>query len=96
LRGSLGGNSNQTGLRENLSKATCARRSHIFPVSSRSGTEPLVGARGSGRQLTALRSNLTSIWTVRDGRVVKIEWFFDHAQALEAVGLSEQDAHADS
>jgi len=36
-----------------------------------------------------LRSSLTSILTIQDGRIVKIEWFFDHAQALEAVGLSE-------
>jgi ketosteroid isomerase-like protein len=37
-----------------------------------------------------VRSSLTSILTIRDGRIVKIEWFFDHAAALEAVGLSEQ------
>ena len=39
---------------------------------------------------------LTSITTVRKGRVVFIEFFWDHAEALEALGLSEQDAHADS
>jgi ketosteroid isomerase-like protein len=53
------------------------------------------GGRGRASGID-LRSSLTSISTVRDGRIVKIEWFFDHAQALEAVGLSEQDAHADS
>jgi ketosteroid isomerase-like protein len=38
----------------------------------------------------------TSVWTVRQGRIFGIELFRDHADALEAVGLSEQDAHADS
>jgi ketosteroid isomerase-like protein len=32
---------------------------------------------------------LTSIYTVRRGKVVMIEFFWDHAEALEAVGLSE-------
>jgi ketosteroid isomerase-like protein len=36
-----------------------------------------------------LRADLTTIFTVRDGRIVQIEYFFDHAQALEAAGLSE-------
>jgi uncharacterized protein len=38
----------------------------------------------------------TGVYTVRRGRVVHLEFFWDHAEALEAVGLSEQDAHADS
>jgi hypothetical protein len=36
----------------------------------------------------------TPVFTVRDGRVFHIEFFWDHAEALEAVGLSEQDAHS--
>jgi hypothetical protein len=39
---------------------------------------------------------LTGVHTVRRGRVVLLEYFWNHAEALEAVGLSEQDAHADS
>ena len=39
---------------------------------------------------------LTVVWTTRKGRISVIEYFWDHAEALEAVGLSEQDAHADS
>ena len=35
-------------------------------------------------------------YTFRDGLIVYQEFFRDHAEALEAVGLSEQDAHADS
>jgi ketosteroid isomerase-like protein len=36
-----------------------------------------------------LRASLSSIITVRDGQFTKIEFFFDHGQALEAAGLSE-------
>jgi ketosteroid isomerase-like protein len=38
----------------------------------------------------------TNMCTVRKGKVIAIEYFWDHAEALKAVGLSEQDAHADS
>jgi ketosteroid isomerase-like protein len=35
----------------------------------------------------------TRVFTFREGKIVSIR---DHAEAIEAVGLSEQDAHADS
>jgi hypothetical protein len=38
----------------------------------------------------------TCVFTVRKGKIVYQEYFWNHAEALEAVGLSEQDAHADS
>ena len=38
---------------------------------------------------------VTQVITVRKGRVFLLEHFWNHAEALEAVGLSEQDAHAD-
>ena len=38
----------------------------------------------------------TVIYMLRKGMIVYQEHFWDHAEALEAVGLSEQDAHADS
>jgi ketosteroid isomerase-like protein len=37
-----------------------------------------------------------AVWTVRDGKVVSVNLFRNAEEALEAVGLSEQDAHADS
>ena len=46
------------------------------------------GGRGRASGID-VHSNLTAIHTVRDGRIVKIEWFFDHARALKAVGLQE-------
>ena len=36
-----------------------------------------------------LNLEVTGIWTVRDGKICGIEFFQDHAEALEAVGLSE-------
>jgi ketosteroid isomerase-like protein len=39
---------------------------------------------------------IAQVCTVRDGQVIKIVGFDNRAQALEAAGLSEQDAHADS
>ena len=36
------------------------------------------------------------VWMLREGKVVRVVWFLSRAEALEAVGLSEQDAHADS
>jgi ketosteroid isomerase-like protein len=30
-----------------------------------------------------------SMWTIRDGKAVRFEWFHEPAHALEAVGLSE-------
>jgi ketosteroid isomerase-like protein len=36
------------------------------------------------------------VWTLRGGRAVRMEVFRTRNEALDAVGLSEQDAHADS
>ena len=51
--------------------------------------------RGVGRGPEA-RMEWTTIFTVRKGKIVGQEFFWDHSEALEAVGLSEQDARADS
>jgi ketosteroid isomerase-like protein len=39
---------------------------------------------------------LTALFTLRKGKVINQEFFWDHSEALETLGLSEQDAHADS
>ena len=36
------------------------------------------------------------IYTVRNGRIVEARGYMSRAEALEAAGLTEQDAHADS
>ena len=50
---------------------------------------------GAGRGPDA-NMGMTVVQTVRDGRIFYVEYFWDHAKALEALGLSEQDALADS
>src|SRR4051794_27415525 len=42
------------------------------------------------------RMEMTGVFTVRKGKILGVEFFWDHADTLEAMGLSEQDAHADS
>ena len=50
---------------------------------------------GAGRG-PAANMGMTIVQTVRDGRILYVEYFWDHAKALEALGLSDQDAHAES
>jgi ketosteroid isomerase-like protein len=53
--------------------------------------------RGRGKDTDALvEQPLLLLYLLRDGKVIEVRTFFDTAQALEAAGLSEQDAHADS
>ena len=40
--------------------------------------------------------HLAIVFTIRDGKIARAEEYFDRNEALEAAGLSEQDAHADS
>jgi ketosteroid isomerase-like protein len=57
----------------------------------------LAWQRGKGRHSgLVMEMEWAQICTVRRGKVVRIENYDDRSRALEAVGLSEQDAHADS
>jgi hypothetical protein len=38
----------------------------------------------------------TVVWTIRNGAIERATLYQERQDALEAVGLSEQDAHADS
>jgi ketosteroid isomerase-like protein len=67
----------------------------VFPVGDRVVARADWGGKGRTSGID-LQSSVTAIYTFRNGRIVKIEFFFDHAEALEAAGLSEQDVHADS
>jgi ketosteroid isomerase-like protein len=51
--------------------------------------------RGKGSGLE-LETETAVVFEVRGGRVVRIQGYMDRALALEAVGLSEQDANSDS
>jgi ketosteroid isomerase-like protein len=37
----------------------------------------------------ASETQVTAVSTIREGRIIRVEYFFDHAKALEAAGLSE-------
>ena len=39
---------------------------------------------------------MTDVFTVRKGRIFYLECFWDHAEALDCLALSEQDARAES
>ena len=59
----------------------------------------LVPTRGRGRGKGSgieIEGRPSAIWTVRDGQLIRGAVFNDRAEALETVGLSEHDAHADS
>jgi ketosteroid isomerase-like protein len=49
-----------------------------------------------GRDGIELQARSAWVWTIRDGRVTHLCFYQGRQEALEAVGLSEQDAHADS
>jgi ketosteroid isomerase-like protein len=68
--------------------ATTSAIREIFSVGDRVVVRVEWGGTGRASGID-LRSNLSSVWTVEDGKVVKIEYFFDHARALEAAGLSD-------
>jgi ketosteroid isomerase-like protein len=44
--------------------------------------------RGVG-QGPEMKMEVASVWTVRDGRIVRQQNFWDHAEALRAMGLEE-------
>ena len=54
-----------------------------------------VSGRGKGSGVNVEQHN-GQVWTFVDGKVARIDSYMNRAEALEAAGLSEQDAHADS
>jgi ketosteroid isomerase-like protein len=46
-------------------------------------------ARGRSSGVDVEWEHYASIWTIRDGRIVRVVWLPSRAEALEAVGLSE-------
>jgi ketosteroid isomerase-like protein len=49
-------------------------------------------ARGKGSGVEVKRRD-AMVWTLRDGMTIRIDYYNSEPQALEAVGLSERDAH---
>ena len=56
---------------------------------------PLTG-HARGRDGIEVTASPTLVWTIRDGAIERVSMYQEQEDALEAVGLSEQDAHADS
>ena len=50
--------------------------------------------KGRGGIEVVARSVL--VWTIRDGAIERVTMYQERAEALEAVGVSEQDARNDS
>jgi ketosteroid isomerase-like protein len=48
------------------------------------------------RRWPEVNMEVTNVLMVRKGRIVYQEFFWNHAEALETLGLTEQDVHADS
>ena len=50
----------------------------------------VVTVRGRGRTSgIGVETRMAGVWTIRDGRVVRVVWFPSREEALEAVGLRE-------
>ena len=53
----------------------------------------LLRARGRGKGSgIVVERPVAHVWTFRDGEPVRVQIYLDRAQAMEAVGVSEQDA----
>ena len=73
---------------------------HWVPIRLIDGGDHVVAtveARAYGKHSgVEVNERVGHVWTLRGGRIVAWHVYMDPTQALEAVGLSEQDAHADS
>jgi ketosteroid isomerase-like protein len=58
-------------------------------------TVDVVRARGKGSGIE-MQARGAMLWTMREGKIVRGQMFQTKEEAIEAVGLSEQNAHADS
>jgi ketosteroid isomerase-like protein len=63
------------------------------------GERVVVGVRRVGRgraSRVAFEEHEFHVFTLRGGKVTEVREYRERAEALEALGLSEQDAHSDS
>ena len=54
------------------------------------------GGSGKGSGVAVQTHPTGHLWTIRDGKAVRMRSYWERADALQAVGLSEQDAHSDA
>jgi ketosteroid isomerase-like protein len=55
-----------------------------------------VGQGGGAHVVGPVSTTTGAVFEFRNGRILRALQFVSYGEALEAVGLSEQDAHADS
>jgi ketosteroid isomerase-like protein len=67
--------------------------SDFIEIADRVAVRLIWGGRGQGPEM---KMEQTVVCTLRNGKILAFEWFWDHAEAIETLGLSEQDAHAGS
>src|SRR5215212_2092755 len=57
----------------------------------------LIHVRGRGRgSRIEIDNHIAHVWTLREGKAVRMVVYEEQVEALKALGLSEQDAHGDS
>ena len=52
------------------------------------------GGRGKGSGAEVFTHLTAHLWTLKDGKAVRMQSYWERVDALAAVGLSEQDAYA--
>jgi ketosteroid isomerase-like protein len=63
------------------------------------GTEVVAVVNTHGRHAgsrSEVRERFFQVWTISNGKIARFHEYRRRSEALEAVGLSKQDAHADS
>ena len=80
-------------VREPFGDAATLELVSIIDAGDRVVARQIAHAVGRG---PAIHHEFTTVGTFRSGRIVLVDYFWDYAEALEAVGLSEQDVQADS
>jgi ketosteroid isomerase-like protein len=73
-------------LRDTLDTSSLVPMSDFIDVGDRVAVRYIWRGAGQGPNLNM---ELTLVFTIRKGRIFYQEFFWDHAEALEAVGLSE-------
>jgi uncharacterized protein len=73
--------------RETLDRDTLELASNFVAVGDRIAVRAVWRGSGHGPEP---RVEITYVFTVRNGKILAIEQFWDHAEALQAVGLSDQ------
>ena len=78
-------------LRETFDVASAEPISDFIDAGDRVVVRLAYHGEGHGPEMNF---EMTQVITVRNGKILYREYFWDHAEALEAAGLSEQDVHA--